>query len=532
MKRRLLLAAFTIFGLLAAPAALFAAPLTTNAGESFVFDSAGAFSSGELTNLQLDGDIAVLGADPTFQSTSYAPYTFFGFFQSAELILKQPANSLTVSASTRTPDGSAVQLAVRASRDGLKWTSWQDADSGRAVALQFTAARVQVKATLLSNSSVVRPSLLKLRVSTRLDPDIPQRAILEDAGGGKAPVYRVYATREGLVGARTANGHIIQPNDRFVALPSLSALCGKDGGEYQVLISYKGKRTILPVWDVGPWNIHDDYWDPDRQMWRDLPVGTPEAQAAYFAGYNNGKDERGRKVKIPSGIDIADGAFIQDLGMTQSDWVDVTFLWMGDLPQELEVAGDQTMPTDRVSAIINNPDVQYFPATGHNLGYEFLDFWQSHDGMRLFGLPITDGVQVGNVTAQYFERARFEYHPDLPDGQRVVIGELGSSLTAGNEFDKAAPFADSPTQRFFPDTEHSLSNGFLYFWNSHDGAELFGSPISEELGFTDPETGNHLVVQYFERARLEFHPELQGTPYEVELGLLGKEFLQRKGWLE
>jgi peptidoglycan/xylan/chitin deacetylase (PgdA/CDA1 family) len=46
---------------------------------------------------------------------------------------------------------------------------------------------------------------------------------------------------------------------------------------------------------------------------------------------------------------------------------------------------------------------------------------------------------------------------------------------------------------------------------------LFGYPISEEF----EEDG--YVVQYFERARFEWHPEHRGTVYEVLLGHLGRQ---------
>ncbi len=35
-------------------------------------------------------------------------------------------------------------------------------------------------------------------------------------------------------------------------------------------------------------------------------------------------------------------------------------------------------------------------------------------------------------------------------------------------------------------------------------------------------------MQYFERARFEYHPEYAGTPYEVLLGLLGREQFHAK----
>jgi hypothetical protein len=87
-----------------------------------------------------------------------------------------------------------------------------------------------------------------------------------------------------------------------------------------------------PVWDVGPWNTKDDYWNPSatREMWKDLPQGKPEAQAAYQSGYNGGKDQFGRTVANPAGIDLADGVFWDALQLADNSWVDATYLWTGD----------------------------------------------------------------------------------------------------------------------------------------------------------------------------------------------------------
>ena len=53
---------------------------------------------------------------------------------------------------------------------------------------------------------------------------------------------------------------------------------------------------------------------------------------------------------------------------------------------------------------------------------------------------------------------------------------------------------------------------------------MFGYPISGEI------TENGRTVQYFERARFEWHPENKGTPYEVLLGHLGNQVLSTSGW--
>jgi hypothetical protein len=142
--------------------------------------------------------------------------------------------------------------------------------------------------------------------------------------------YRVYATREGLVGGTTANGHVITPRDHFVALPSGRALSPAGTSTYSVQVcADNGRCETAPVWDIGPWNTHDDYWTPSatRQNWKDLPQGIPEAQAAYQNGYNGGRDQYGRQVTNPAGIDLADGTFWDGLGLTDNAWVTVTYLW-------------------------------------------------------------------------------------------------------------------------------------------------------------------------------------------------------------
>lgn len=146
---------------------------------------------------------------------------------------------------------------------------------------------------------------------------------------GYAPTYTIRATREGLVGKRTANGYRIPERAWFVALPSWKVLSSQGGNEFQVRVTYEDKSIVVPVWDVGPWNTNDEYWSPERRFYRDLPLGMPMAQAAVQFGYNGGLDMFGRKITLGNGIDIADGAFWDGLGMRSNTWVRVTFLWMG-----------------------------------------------------------------------------------------------------------------------------------------------------------------------------------------------------------
>lgn len=79
--------------------------------------------------------------------------------------------------------------------------------------------------------------------------------------------------------------------------------------------------------------------------------------------------------------------------------------------------------------------------------------------------------------------------------------------------------------RYFPQTEHWVSHGFLRYWERFGGLAVFGYPLTEE--FTDPATGH--VTQYFERARFEWQPGAWPAHYDVLLGLLGNELAQQQG---
>ncbi|MDW8058704.1 MAG: hypothetical protein RMK01_01370 [Thermomicrobium sp.] len=183
---------------------------------------------------------------------------------------------------------------------------------------------------------------------------------------------------------------------------------------------------------------------------------------------------------------------------------------------------------------VPSPDRMYFPQTKHYLSGGFKLYWQTHGGERIFGYPLTEEFAITDPTTghrvivQYFERARLEYRPDAPEDQRISIGRLGAELTADRAVDPfrpIPPFPNTPERRYFPETGHSLAYGFKQFWEGNGGVAIFGYPISEEF------VENGRTVQYFERARFEYNPNATDEESRITLGLLGREALQRLGWL-
>lgn len=236
-------------------------------------------------------------------------------------------NTFAAVVDSTVPAGAELALDVRGRMSDGQWTEWTEIRPSAPAVLPVSVDDAQVRA-MLSGAAELR--------SVTVTPSVTSSAPTSVVGAAGAGVtYELFATREGLVGGTTANGHKIVERDHFVALPSRRGLSAKGKGDYSVRVCAKnGRCEWAPTWDVGPWNTRDDHWNPHgvRQEWADLPQGRPQSQAAYQDGYNGGKDQFGRKVANPAGIDLADGTFWDGLKLTNNAWVSVTYQWTGSLP--------------------------------------------------------------------------------------------------------------------------------------------------------------------------------------------------------
>jgi glycosyl hydrolase family 99 len=178
----------------------------------------------------------------------------------------------------------------------------------------------------------------------------------------------------------------------------------------------------------------------------------------------------------------------------------------------------------------------YFAQTGQGICKQMESYWQKYGGLAQFGYPIsgwavetspTDGKQY---TVQYFERARFELHPEnRGTPYEVLLSQLGAFEYA-RKYPGGAPnqVQNREAAKLFAETNHWVGGAFLQRWERNGGLFVNGYPISGE--FTEQAAdGKQYTVQYFERARFEFHPE-NPAPNNVLLGLLGwQAWEQRSG---
>jgi|GEM_PF-2942616 len=170
-----------------------------------------------------------------------------------------------------------------------------------------------------------------------------------------------------------------------------------------------------------------------------------------------------------------------------------------------------------------------FTETGKVVSGLFLDYWNNNGALARQGYPISSAMSEASdldgktYTVQYFERAVFEYHPENKAPYDVLLSQLGT-FQYKKKYPAGAPNQqpnNTPGSMTFSQTGKRLGGKFLDYWKAQGGVQQFGYPLSDEFMEKSDLDGKTYLVQYFERAVFEYHPENAGTPYEVLLSQLG-----------
>jgi hypothetical protein len=173
----------------------------------------------------------------------------------------------------------------------------------------------------------------------------------------------------------------------------------------------------------------------------------------------------------------------------------------------------------------------------------FREYWEQNGGLPVFGYPITAAVvertAEGEFLTQYFERNRFELHPQKSRPYDVLLGRLGDDRLQqqGRDWRGFAGTTAEPGCLYFSETRQNVCDleaglGFKTYWESHGlqdpalnrfqrSLALFGLPLSGITAETNV-AGDTVLTQWFERARFEYHLN-QPRAFRVLLGLLGNE---------
>ncbi|MDP9313528.1 MAG: hypothetical protein M3R24_22035 [Chloroflexota bacterium] len=129
-------------------------------------------------------------------------------------------------------------------------------------------------------------------------------------------------------------------------------------------------------------------------------------------------------------------------------------------------------PFQPVPSIPGNANQTWFRETQHTLRNDpttgpFKSFWEQYGGLLVFGYPTSEPFQERNADTgetywvQYFERNRFEHHPNEKDPTfRVLLGRLG------DQYAKQNPGLVNADAFRFRQPAESLPESFIYGANA------------------------------------------------------------------
>jgi hypothetical protein len=285
-----------------------------------------------------------------------------------------PVHGATLADSTPTftwsqvANATSYQVAIDPGTAAEQYSIWVTGTSWTAPALPLGEHTWKVRARN-SVGTGTWSSTWRFSIATQVAGDVLNNGAKIGTG-----TYKVFGTREGLVGGTTSSGHVIVANDHFVSLPAcVKTTCtwltpGTTHSTYGYVTDCGSKCYVIvrnpannvcrvePVLDRGPWFNVDNYWNSASNRFVNkkiaakgldysLAQGYP-ADAAAFAGYDVGwgrtqttsgwrgntnlvKNGSHYPVTFQTSIDIADGTWLE-LGFPWDPGprtVVVTMLW-------------------------------------------------------------------------------------------------------------------------------------------------------------------------------------------------------------
>ena len=152
-----------------------------------------------------------------------------------------------------------------------------------------------------------------------------------------------------------------------------------------------------------------------------------------------------------------------------------------------------------------DPQQSYFPETGHNVGPAFLAYWNKFGGLQNFGYPLSELLIETNASdgkqyqVMYFERGRFEYHPEnIATDYSVLLGQLGRERIDRANVPASARTAEAPPVATPPPgvtvTKDFSATGYPYLAGPQVAlgiqAQYYGQPLDrltdmvKDIGFS------------------------------------------------
>jgi len=172
--------------------------------------------------------------------------------------------------------------------------------------------------------------------------------------------------------------------------------------------------------------------------------------------------------------------------------------------------------------------------TGPGVQWSKVNVLRAEQQTRIVGGPLPDAdgepwYQISGPFGTGWTKGEFLQRQDSPISIATRAVDLDGSRAGEPAFRRLPAVAvgalgpDTDDATYFPSVGHTLSGDFLHFWGANGGVGLFGLPLSEPFVEVSAADGKPYTVQYFEHARLEYHPEGAATGDAIQVSALGRQ---------
>ncbi|NTW00019.1 MAG: hypothetical protein HGA19_01795 [Oscillochloris sp.] len=339
-----------------------------------------------------------------------------------------------------------------------------------------------------------------------------------DGGGSNymTDIYTMYADGSGLTRLTTegAFGAVWSPDGTRIAFVSFHAgfyspsiaLMNADGSHQTRLIDGLGPAWSPDGTKVAFYGAGIEVIDADGRNLRSLtsdggqdPAWSPDGTKLAFA-FNS--DNGSTDIYVMN----ADGS--NRTRLTTAPDYDSSPAWS---PDGTKIAFASDRSGYRQIYVMNADGSSQTRLTSNEHSYNLDPAW-SPDGRQIIFASMRDG--------------NYQLYVMNPDGSNQT--RLTQSSDSETEPSWARPAGTSAADaRLFPETGYSVAGRIRSYWEQNGGLAVFGYPITAQQA--EQIEGQTVQAQWFERNRLELHPE-NTAPYDVLLGRLGADRLAQRGY--
>jgi hypothetical protein len=199
-------------------------------------------------------------------------------------------------------------------------------------------------------------------------------------------------------------------------------------------------------------------------------------------------------------VDPTTGLLIQYFEKVRLEWhpgnPDPYKIQLGLLADEMGKR-QPPIPVSKIPAP-NDPNCVHFDATGHTMCLEFREFWNANGGLDRFGYPIGEYTIENGFLVQYFQRARLDWHPERPLGQRVQVAPLGQIYYYWKKLDQfpTGPERDTGIEELYHATAIAARASVFSPVAVAKSPQTAFVYVTDQLGRPLPNAGVTLVVHY------------------------------------